>query len=98
MVFGLAFHYLAQLEWKVSIDTSGNSVIFSLITVLLLGCALVFASEAKIEIEAKISFRLEAKKGMISLVLHRSETSKISLYLLLVIVWGSVRGWYFKVF
>jgi hypothetical protein len=26
------------------------------------GCALVFASEAKIEIEAKISFRLEAKK------------------------------------
>jgi hypothetical protein len=28
----------------------------------VLGCALVFASEAKIEIEAKISFRLEAKK------------------------------------
>jgi hypothetical protein len=27
-----------------------------------LGCALVFASEAKIETEAKISFRLEAKK------------------------------------
>jgi hypothetical protein len=27
-----------------------------------LGCSLVFASEAKIEIEAKILFRLEAKK------------------------------------
>ncbi len=27
-----------------------------------LGCALTFASEAKFEIEAKISFRLEAKK------------------------------------
>jgi hypothetical protein len=41
------------------------------------GCALVFASEAKIEIEAKISFRLKAKKGMILLVSHRSETAKI---------------------
>jgi hypothetical protein len=30
--------------------------------VLWLGCALTFASEAKFEIEAKISFRLEAKK------------------------------------
>ena len=28
----------------------------------ILGCALTFASEAKFEIEAKISFRLEAKK------------------------------------
>jgi hypothetical protein len=28
-----------------------------------LGCALTFASEAKFEIEAKISFRLEEKKG-----------------------------------
>jgi hypothetical protein len=27
------------------------------------GCALTFASEAKFEIEAKISFRLEAKKA-----------------------------------
>jgi hypothetical protein len=36
------------------------------------GCALVFASEAKIDIEAKILFR----KGMISLVSHRSENSK----------------------
>jgi hypothetical protein len=27
-----------------------------------LGCALTFASEAKFEIEAKISFRFEAKK------------------------------------
>ncbi len=26
------------------------------------GCALTFASEAKLEIEVKISFRLEAKK------------------------------------
>jgi hypothetical protein len=30
----------------------------------------------KIEIEVKISFRLEAKKGTISLVSHRSETAK----------------------
>jgi hypothetical protein len=29
---------------------------------LVLGCALTFASEVKFEIEAKISFRLEAKK------------------------------------
>jgi hypothetical protein len=29
---------------------------------LPVGCALTFASEAKFEIEAKISFRLEAKK------------------------------------
>jgi hypothetical protein len=43
----------------------------------LLGCALVFASEAKIEIEAKILFRLDAQKGMISLVSHRSEKAKI---------------------
>jgi hypothetical protein len=42
-----------------------------------LGCALVFASEAKIEIEAKISFRLEAEKSMISLDSHRSKTAKI---------------------
>jgi hypothetical protein len=43
----------------------------------LRGCAIVFATEAKIEIEKKISFRLEAKKGMLSLVSHRSETAKI---------------------
>jgi hypothetical protein len=41
------------------------------------GCALIFASEAKIEIGAKILFRLEAKKYLISLVSHRSETAKI---------------------
>jgi hypothetical protein len=41
------------------------------------GCALIFASEAKIEIGAKISFRLEAKKLLISLISHRSETTKI---------------------
>jgi hypothetical protein len=57
-----------------------------------LGCALVFASEAKNEnetkisfrleakmsfrLEAKMSFRLQAKNGMISLVSHRSETAK----------------------
>jgi hypothetical protein len=31
-----------------------------------LGCTLTFASEAEFEIEAKISFRLEAKKSLIS--------------------------------
>jgi hypothetical protein len=41
------------------------------------GCALVFAMEAKIEIEAKISFRSEEKIGTISLVSHRSEAAKI---------------------
>jgi hypothetical protein len=30
---------------------------------LRLGCALTFASDAKFEIEEKISFRLEAKKA-----------------------------------
>jgi hypothetical protein len=34
----------------------------NLLSYAALGCALTFASEAKFEIEAKISFRLEAKK------------------------------------
>ncbi len=33
-----------------------------------LGCALTFASEAKFEIEAKISFSLEAKKSLIYMI------------------------------
>ncbi len=33
-----------------------------------LGCALTFASEAKFEIEAKISFRLEAKKAWFHMI------------------------------
>jgi hypothetical protein len=41
------------------------------------GCALTFASEAKFEIEAKISFRLEAKKSLISHDLLRCKTPKI---------------------
>ncbi len=40
------------------------------------GCALTFASEAKFEIEAKISFRLEAKKSLISHDSLRCETPK----------------------
>ncbi len=43
----------------------------------VLGCALTFASEAKFEIEAKISFRLEAKKSLISHDSLRCETQKI---------------------
>ncbi len=35
---------------------------------LVLGCALTFASEAKFEIEAKISFRLEAKKAWFHMI------------------------------
>jgi hypothetical protein len=42
-----------------------------------LGCALTFASEAKFEIEAKISFRLEAKKSLISHDSLPYETPKI---------------------
>jgi hypothetical protein len=42
-----------------------------------LGCALTFTSEAKFEIEAKISFRLEAKKSLISHDSLRCETPKI---------------------
>ncbi len=42
-----------------------------------LGCALTFASEAKFEIEAKILFRLEAKKSLISHDSLRCETPKI---------------------
>ncbi len=41
------------------------------------GCALTFTSEAKFEIEAKISFRLEAKKSLISHDSLRCETPKI---------------------
>jgi hypothetical protein len=41
------------------------------------GCDLTFASEAKFEIEAKISFRLEAKKSLISHDSLRCETPKI---------------------
>jgi len=37
------------------------------------GCALTFASEAKFEIEAKISFRLEAKKSL----MRNTKTPKI---------------------
>jgi hypothetical protein len=40
-------------------------------------CALTFALEAKFEIEAKISFRLEAKKSLISHDSLRWETPKI---------------------
>ncbi len=43
----------------------------------LVGCALTFASEAKFEIEAKISFRLEAKKSLISHDSLRCKTAKI---------------------
>jgi hypothetical protein len=43
----------------------------------LLGCALIFASEAKFEIEAKILLRLEAKKSLISHDSLRCETPKI---------------------
>jgi hypothetical protein len=42
-----------------------------------LGCALTFASEAKFEIKAKISFRLEAEKNLISHDSLRCETTKI---------------------
>ncbi len=42
-----------------------------------LGCALTFASAAKFEIEAKISFSLEAKKTLISHDSLRCETPKI---------------------
>jgi hypothetical protein len=41
------------------------------------GCALTFASEAKFENEAKISFRLEAKKSLISHDSLGCETLKI---------------------
>jgi hypothetical protein len=41
-----------------------------------IGCALVFALEAKIEIEANVSFRSEEKKGTISLVSHRAKQQK----------------------
>jgi hypothetical protein len=43
----------------------------------VLGCALTFAWEVKFEIEAKISFRLEAKKSLISHDLLPCETPKI---------------------
>ncbi len=45
--------------------------------IFIVGCALTFASKAKFEIEAKISFRLEAKKSLISHDSLRYETPKI---------------------
>jgi hypothetical protein len=50
--FRTVFHELAQISYICS----------SFRRTLPLGCALTFASEAKFEIEAKISFRFEAKK------------------------------------
>jgi hypothetical protein len=47
----------------------GNGMALEVNTHSVLGCTLTFASEAKFEIEAKISFRLEAKK---SLIIHDS--------------------------
>jgi hypothetical protein len=41
------------------------------------GCALTFTSETKFEIEAKISFLLEAKKSLISHDSLRCEKPKI---------------------
>jgi hypothetical protein len=38
------------------------------VSVPAVGCALTFASEAKFEIEAKISFRLEAQKSLIHMI------------------------------
>ncbi len=61
-----------RIETKISLQFSGNPLSNIVCAkkrklffyyILCLGCALVFASEAKIEIEAKISFRLEAKKA-----------------------------------
>ncbi len=45
--------------------------------VTVLGCTLTFASEAKFEIEAKISFRFKAKKNLISHDSLRCEIPKI---------------------
>ncbi len=42
-----------------------------------LGCALTFTLEAKFEIEAKISFRLDPKKSLISHDSLQCETPKI---------------------
>ncbi len=63
------------LSWK----NRKNNDRFSLELVYTnrVGCALTFASEAKFEIEAKISLRLEAKKSLISHDSLRCETPKI---------------------
>jgi hypothetical protein len=44
------------------INYSFSLCFYTLSALAKLGCALTFASEAKFEIEAKILFRLEAKK------------------------------------
>jgi hypothetical protein len=51
-----------QLRNKCSLARHWQDHLPGSITCLALGCALTFASEAKFEIEAKILFRLEAKK------------------------------------
>jgi hypothetical protein len=51
--------------------------VYDVKSVLQLGCALTFASEAKFEIEAKILFRFEAKKSLISHDSLQCETPKL---------------------
>ncbi len=54
-IFGSAMTPKGKIYWEVNARLFGSHV----------GCALVFASEAKIEIEAKIFFRLEANSKIL---------------------------------
>jgi hypothetical protein len=51
---------VSSRDVTTKLSLGGNNDVIT--ELFLLGCALTFASEAKFEIEAKISFRLEAKK------------------------------------
>ncbi len=55
-----------KTRFLIHLNSENKSYRFRMVTIFNyafhLGCALTFASEAKFEIEAKISFRLEAKK------------------------------------
>jgi hypothetical protein len=68
-----AFEFNRRFPPQFQFSLSGVTLVY----LSQLGCALTFASEAKFEIEAKISFRLEAKKSLISHDSLRCETPKI---------------------
>ncbi len=57
----ILLNYSPARESLISDISAGDGKNYNLSTVSL-GCALTFASEAKFEIEAKILFRLGAKK------------------------------------
>ncbi len=61
-VLFLYTHYRYHFCTFVKLCACSSTMVLHLRSESMVGCALTFASEAKFEIEAKISFRLEGKK------------------------------------